>query len=462
MELETLKEHSKIHMIGIGGVSMSGMAEHLQHFGFTVTGSDLNESYNTHHLQELGVDIRIGHHPEMIKNADLVCYTAAIKEDDVEILEAKKLNKRLLERSELLGLITKAYKECICISGTHGKTTTTSMIANSFLKGNLDPTIEVGAYLKNIDGNNRIGNSDYFILEACEYVDSFLKFFPHTIVILNIDNDHLDYFKNIQNIKKSFLKFTNNLNETGTIIANFDDENTKEVIKKSSHNIITYGIENEDVNFWASDIKQDKYGYSSFTVYKDKEYFGDFSLNVHGKHNILNALATIVTCDLYGLSKESIKEGLKSFSGANRRFEKIGEYKGTLVIDDYAHHPTEIEATYLSSLEVPHNDVWAVFEPHTYSRTKSHLDEFAKVLKQFDHVILAPIYAAREKDTLGVSSFDIEKLIKKDNEKCLYLDSYEKIEKYLKENVKKDDIIILIGAGTINKVGYDLIKEDIC
>ncbi len=459
MKLDSIKMYKKIHMIGIGGVSMSGLAEHLTHFGFIITGSDANENNNTKHLKKLGLNILIGHHPEMINEADLIVYTAAIPKDDVEFIEAKKLNKKMMERSEFLGLITKCYEECICISGTHGKTTTTSMIATCFLRSNLDPTIEVGAHLNVINGNNRTGNSKYFILEACEYVDSFLKFYPHTEIILNIDNDHLDYFKNIDNIKKSFLEFTNRLNETGVIIANFDDENTKEVIKKANHKTISYGIDNQEANFLATNITYDDYGYPTFDVLKNSEYYDTITLNVFGKHNILNALATIATCDLYKINKNYIKDGLKEFTGASRRFEKIGEYKGIPVIDDYAHHPTEVASTLKCSEKLPHKRIFAIFEPHTYSRFTNHKEEFANVLKDFENILIADIYAAREVNNAGVSSKELEPLIKKYNKNCIYLGSYDKIITYLKENVKKGDVIITIGAGTINKVGYKLISE---
>lgn len=459
MTLDNLKKWTNIHMIGIGGVSMSGMAEHLTHFGFHITGSDAHESNNTSHLKEIGIDITIGHDTSKLDNAELVVYTAAIPTDDEEYNYAKKNNIPMMERSEFLGLLTKEYQECICISGTHGKTTTTSMIATCFLEANLDPTIEVGAYLKEINGNNRTGKSEYFILEACEYVDSFLKFYPKTEIILNIDNDHLDYFKNIDNIKASFKKFTEKLNEDGTIIANIDDENTKGILTNTTHHVITYGIHCQNADFKATNIKQNEFGFPIFDVTKKDKYYGSFELNVLGTHNILNALATIATCDLYELDIPTIQKGLLHFTGANRRFEKIGFYHNIPVFDDYAHHPTEIEATLKSSQDLPHHETWAIFEPHTYSRTKAHLNEFASILAKFDHIILAEIYAARETNTFNISSKDIVKLIKEKNPNCLFLENYDKIVEYLKEHIQENDIIITIGAGTINQVGYTLINE---
>lgn len=270
----------------------------------------------------------------------------------------------------------------------------------------------------------------------------------------------MDYFKNIENIKKSFLAFTNNLSETGTVIANIDDENTKEVLKNVTHTTITYGIKNANALFQAQNIILDSYGYPTFDCFKEKEYYDTYTLHVHGNHNILNALATIATSDLYHIKKEFIKAGLKKFTGANRRFECIGKYKGIPVIDDYAHHPTEIKTTLKCSQDISHHETWVVFEPHTYSRTKNHLEAFASVLKEFDHIILADIYAAREKNDCNISSIDLLNLIQKENPNCIYLNSYEKIISYLKENVKEKDIIITIGAGTINQVGYALIEDN--
>lgn len=459
MTLDNLKQWNKIHMIGIGGVSMSGLAEHLTHFGFIITGSDAKESENTKHLQKIGINITIGHQNKIIDQADLVVYTAAIPANDEEYMYAKQVGKPMMERSEFLGELTKCYQECICISGTHGKTTTTSMIATCFLEANLDPTIEVGAYLKQIKGNNKTGKSEYFILEACEYVDSFLKFHPHTEIILNIDNDHLDYFQNIDNIKKSFQKFTERLNETGTIIANLDDENTYDIIKNTTHNLISYGIENPKATFTAINIQKNKFGFPKFDVLKEQNFYGTFELNVLGTHNIQNALATIATCDLYKINLKNIQNGLLQFTGANRRFEKIGTYKNIPIFDDYAHHPTEIEATYKCSQDIPHHETWAIFEPHTYSRTKAHLNEFAEILSQFDHIILSEIYAARETNENNISSKDLETIIKKKNTNCIFLNSYEKILNYLKDNIKENDIIITIGAGTINQIGYTLKDE---
>lgn len=457
---EEFQKWGQVHMIGIGGVSMSGLAEVLNHFGVLVTGSDKEESNNTKHLKNIGLNVVIGHDISLVEKSDTVIYTAAIPKTDEEYLYAKQTGKKLLERSEFLGEITRCYQECICISGTHGKTTTTSMIATCFLEALKDPTISVGAYLDIILGNNRTGNSEYFILEACEYVDSFLAFSPKVEVLLNIDNDHLDYFKSIDHIKESFLKFTNCLRDGGLVIANKDDENTKEILKKIDKPYLTYGILEEDVTYRAKNIHMNSFSYPEFLVEKNGQEFGVFSLNVHGQHNIYNALATIATCDYYHIEKEDIKKGLQNFKGAKRRFELIGKYDEVLVFDDYAHHPTEIISTWKSSLEIPHQDTWVVFEPHTFSRTKDHLEEFASVLSLFSHVLLAPIYAAREVDDKSISSVDLEVLIKKKNPNCVCFLNYDDIIDYLKMHLKNGDILITIGAGPINKVGYSLITKD--
>ncbi len=453
-----LKKMGKIHMIGIGGVSMSGIAEFLKEKNIPITGSDACENQNTKHLKRLGIEIVIGSKKELVKKADTIIYTAAIAKTNPEYVYAQELGKKVLKRSEFLGEITKCFKECICISGTHGKTTTTAMLSLIFLEAKKDPTIQIGAYLKPINGNNKTGKSEYFILEACEYEESFLKFHPQTEIILNIDDDHLDYYQNIQNIKNAFLKFTDCLNKTGTLIANIEDKNTSEIIKKVKHPIITFGLQ-KNANFNAQNIKKDSYGYYSFDCYKNNIYYDTYTLKILGKHNILNALAAIATSDFYKIDKTAIKNALQNFTGASRRFELIGKYKGICIYDDYAHHPTEIKTTYLCTKEIPHHEVWAVFEPHTYSRTKDHLEEFAHILKQFDHIILSPIYAAREQKTDEISSKDLETLIKKENKNVCFLESYAKIVEYLKENVEQNDIIVTIGAGTINQVGYALLKE---
>ena len=458
--IENLKKYKNIHMIGIGGVSMSGIAAILNNWGFTITGSDWCESENTNKLNNLGINVSIGHNIDNIKNADIVVYSAAIKQDDPEIVEAKRLNIPTIERADFLGEITRCFKDTICISGTHGKTTTTSMISLCFIEGLQDPSIQVGAFLKQLDGNYRIGNSEHFILEACEYVESFLKFSPKAEIILNIDNDHLDYFKNFENIKNAFIKYVKLLPDNGFLVVNGDDKNCLDLPKYTNAKYISYGISNDNVNFRASNINFNNDGFAEFDVYFNNEFYEHFSLSVPGIHNVLNALSCIALCDFYGIDKAAIKSGLLKFTGAHRRFEFKGKLNGSSIYDDYAHHPTEIIATYNSLKNKKYNKSWVVFQPHTYSRTKNLLDDFANALINFDNIIVLDIFAAREKNTFNISSNDLVNKINliDSNKKAIYIEDFDKCVSYLKDNIKKDDIIITLGAGSVTEIGPLLLK----
>ncbi|MEG0826649.1 MAG: UDP-N-acetylmuramate--L-alanine ligase [Bacilli bacterium] len=445
-------KNKKVHMIGIGGISMSGIAEILIDFKAIVTGSDVTESKITKKLISQGVNIKYGHHPEMIKEADIVVYTAAISKEDPEKIEAINQNKILFERAEFLGQISKLYTNCLCISGTHGKSTTTSMVSLCFLEANLNPTIQVGALLPQINGNSFIGNKEYLIMEACEYVDSFLHFHPTAEIILNIDNDHLDYFKNLDNIKKSFKKYANLLPENGFLIVNNDDLNSKNIYAGIKATIVSYGIINS-ANYMAKNIISNDLGHYSFDCYYKDEFLVHIDLAVNGKHNVYNALATIALVKNYIFDIEVIKKGIENYHGIERRFEFIGKYKDVLIYDDYAHHPTEIATTIESVKQIKHNESWVVFQPHTYSRTKEHFDEFARILAEFDHVIIATIYAAREINTFNINEDMLVKKIKEYNDNAIYIDDIDKIVQFLKDNTKSNDLVITIGAGPINNVG---------
>jgi len=436
---------------------MSAIAELLKHWGIFVTGSDWAESEVTNMLIQNGINVTIGDDLENASKADLIVYSAAISKDNPELVLAREKNIPTLERADFLGEITKLYKETICIAGTHGKTTTTSMVGCSFLKAGLDPNIQVGAILKQLNSNYKIGNSDYFILEACEYVESFLKFYPKATIILNIDNDHLDYFKTFDNIKNAFIKFVKLLPSDGLLVVNGDDENCLDLKKYTNANFITYGINNEKSNFVAKNISFDDDGFSSFDVYYDNNYFDNIKLSVPGKHNVLNALATIALSHQYGLSKAAIKNGLLSFTGAHRRFEFVGKLNSASVYDDYAHHPTEIKATYNSLSNKKYNKSWVIFQPHTYSRTKNLLSEFADSLKDFDNIIITDIYAAREKNEYGITSSDLVTELNKLGKDAKYISDFEDIAMFLKENVKENDIVITLGAGTITNLGKIII-----
>ena len=459
--LDELKQYKHIHMIGIGGTSMSGIATILKKWGFYVTGSDANQSELVDKLIENNIPVIIGHDLENIKGANLVVYSAAIPEDDVEMLEAKRLGIQTMERSTFLGLITKAYKNTICVSGTHGKTTTTSMLSVCFLEAKKDPTIQVGAILKQIGGNYRVGNSDCFILESCEYVESFLKFHPRTEVILNIDNDHLDYFKDLDHIKNAFVKFVKLLPEEGLLVVNADDENCASLYKNTTAKIVTFGINNEKCNFIARNIAYDNNGFPLFDVYRNNTFYKSIKLSVPGLHNVYNALACIATCHEYGIEKETIKTALAKYTGAHRRFELVGETNGAYVYDDYGHHPTEIKAVYDAMKKKKYNRSWVVFQPHTYSRTKNLLADFAQVLSGFDNIIITDIYAAREKNTLGISSTDLVNQINinRIGKKAIYMSDFNEIAKYIRDRVMPNDIVLTIGAGTVTNIGPMIVNS---
>ncbi len=450
-------ENKKIHLIGIGGVSMSSIALMLKNMNATVTGSDIAENDYTKKLIDEGILVKYGHNTDLVNNADIVVYTAAIKEDDPERIAAKEGNKETYERAEFLGMIMKEFKNSLCISGTHGKSTTTGMVSLIFLEANLNPTIQVGAMLSQIDGNTHIGDSNYFVLEACEYVDSFLHFFPTGVIITNIDNDHLDYFKNLDNIKKSFYRYVGLIPEDGYLVKNNDDLNSSELQNHTKAKVITYGIKN-DADYKALNITINDLGHYSFDIYKDNDYLIHIDLNINGKHNVYNALASFALSHQYINDITVIKSGLEKYRGVGRRFEYLGTYNEAYIYDDYAHHPSEIKTTLASVKETKHNESWAVFQSHTFSRTKDHLDDFADVLSGFDHIIIAPIYPAREINTFNISEDMLVDKIKVNNKNVIYIDNFDDIENYLKENVKPQDLVITIGAGPVNKVANKIVK----
>lgn len=458
IEINDLSKYKHIHLIGIGGISMSAIAETLHKWDYLVTGSDCTKTEITDKLNSDGIKVTIGHDLENSKNADLIIYSAAIKEDDPEIILAKENSIPLITRGKFVGFLTKKYQESICVSGTHGKTTTTSMLSLCFINAKKDPSIQVGAMLKNIGGNYLIGKSEFFILESCEYQANFLNFFPKTEIILNIDNDHLDYYKTFDNVVKAFQDFAQIPDENGLVVANGDDKNCfalKDIVKAE---FISYGIENENSDFLAKNIEFDKNGFATFDVYKKDHFFGQFSLSVAGKHNVLNALACIAVCDYYKIDKDVIFESLKSFTGAERRLEYKGSFNDISVFDDYGHHPTEIQAVANAIKNKTYNESWVIFQPHTYSRTAAHLDSFAKVLQNFDHIILVDIYAAREKNTIGISSRDLANKIEETGKTAVYLSDFDDVVKYIKENAKPHDLVLTLGAGTVTEIGPMLVK----
>lgn len=448
-----------IHFIGIGGISMSGLAEILMGEGFTVSGSDAKESPLTKSLEAKGAKIFYGQRASNIMDStEAVVYTAAIHPDNPEFAKAKEKNLPMLTRAQLLGQIMRNYDTPIAISGTHGKTTTTSMVSHILLEGKCDPTISVGGILPAIGGNIRVGESETFVTEACEYTNSFLSFFPKISIILNIDADHLDFFKDLDDIRHSFRRFAELLPSDGTLIINADIPDYQEITKELPCRVVTYGLEQE-ADYQAKDITFDKYGHASFTVYKNGRKTGSYYLKVPGMHNVSNALASIALGHLLGLTEEVIIKGLGSFTGTDRRFQYKGEVAGVTVIDDYAHHPTEIEATLHAAGNYPHKKIWCVFQPHTYTRTKALLPEFAKALTLADHVVLADIYAARETDTLGISSEDLQKCIQELGTPCEYFPTFDEIENFLLENCSRGDLLITMGAGDVVNIGEHLLGK---
>lgn len=461
IEIEDLKPYKHIHLIGIGGVSMSGIAEILHACGFIVTGSDASQSENTDRLIKNHIPVKIGHDLENLEKANLVVFSAAIKKDDVELVRAKELNIPMIERGTFLGILTKSFKNTICVSGTHGKTTTTSMISLCFLQAGRDPSIQVGAYLKQLDANYRVGKSDYFIIEACEYVESYLKLFPKVEVILNIDNDHLDYFGSLENIVTSFSNYIKLIPDDGLLVINWDDDNCRKIAKYTNAKVLTYGIKNENANFVARNIVFNNNGFPTFDVYYNNTFYKTITLSIPGMHNVMNALACIAVCYNYGLEREDIKNALLKYTGAHRRFEYKGSFNDVNVYDDYGHHPTEIIATSNALKQKKYNKSWVIFQPHTYSRTKNLLNDFAKALINFDNIIVTDIYAARESNTYNISSKDLVDRITSLGRKALYIQDFDKIVKYVKENAKPGDIVLTLGAGTVTNIGPMLVEQEV-
>ncbi len=448
-----------VHFMGIGGISMSGLAEILLGAGFTISGSDRDESDLTKHLEALGARVNYPQAAENItEDIDLIVYTAAIHEDNPEFIAAKASGKPMLTRAELLGEIMENYARSIAVAGTHGKTTTTSMISQILLETADDPTISVGGILDAIHSNVHVGDSDVFITEACEYTNSYHSFFPKYNVILNVEADHLDFFKNLENVRASFKKFAGNTADDGILIINNEIDDVKYFTEGLKCQVVTYSLK-DDADIYPSEISYNEKGFASFVPVFRGKALERIELNVPGDHNISNALAAIALTMEMGVSYENIKAGLKKFGGAHRRFELKGTYKGATVIDDYAHHPTEISASLAAAANYPHNRVIVCFQSHTYTRTLSFLDDFAKALSVADMVVLADIYPAREPDIYGVSAKDIADRIEKLGTEVHYLGSFDACEKFLEKNLMNNDLLITMGAGDVYLVGEHLLEK---
>lgn len=446
-----------VYFMGIGGISMSGLAEILLEEGFTISGSDMKQSALTTQLEEKGVKIFYGQVASNITaGIDLVVYTAAIREDNEEWQAAKQMGIPMLTRAELLGQIMDNYGKSIAVSGTHGKTTTTSMISQVLLEAETDPTITVGGILSAINGNLRVGNSEVFISEACEYTNSFLNFRPKYSIILNVEAEHLDFFKDLDDVRNSFKKFAANTRADGATIINGEIENFEELVAGLPHRVLTYGFDSR-FDFYAEDITFDENACGMFTAMHEGSAIAEVHLNVPGMHNVSNALATIALATLMELPLDSLLAGLRKFGGANRRFQYKGQVDGVTIIDDYAHHPTEIAATLSAAANYPHKRLVLVFQPHTYTRTQAFLHEFADILSKVDVLVLADIYAAREKNTIGISSRDLLALVKEKGTECYYFPSFEEIEKFLLKNCVNGDLLITMGAGNVVEIGETLL-----
>lgn len=450
------KEH--IYFIGIGGISMSGLAEILASRGHQVSGTDVKETAVTKHLQSLGIHINFGHRAENITDdITLVVYTAAIHDDNPELRAAHEKGIRIMDRAHLLGQIMDEYHDSVAVSGTHGKTTTTSMVSEILLAAEKDPTITVGGILPTIGSNLRIGNSPYFVAEACEYFDSFLQFNPFVAIILNVESDHLDYFKTLENIRRSFHAFAQRVPDNGLLVISEKIDNVAELTDGLTCHVETFGL-SEKANWRAENIVHEADGRNSFDVYHNGAFFTTIHLHIPGEHNITNALAAIAASAFLGAAPEDCVKGLHHYTGTERRFQLKGKKDGITVIDDYAHHPTEIKAALAAAQNVQHNTTWCVFQPHTFSRTRFLFDEFGEAFGDADEIIIADIFAARETDDGTVSAAQLAERIAQTGKSARYVGDFAAIEAYLREHCKSGDLLMTVGAGDVYKIGENFLK----
>ena len=444
----------KGHLVGIGGVSMSSLAEVLQGMGITVTGSDMNESHNVQQLRQKGIHVFLGHRAENIPaDADFLVRTAAVHNDNPEVIYARAHNIPVYERSEAWGALSRDYSNALCIAGTHGKTTTTSMCTHILMAADRDPTVMIGGTLPLLNAGHRVGHGNTIVMESCEYYNSFLSFYPTVAVILNIEADHLDFFRDLADVEDSFRAFAERVPGYGNVVANYDDQNTMDTLKGLDRKIVTFGLSPE------ADVHAENVRYhgarSKFDIYYKNNFFTDVTLNVPGEHNVKNALAATAAAICLGVRPLSVKYGLAGFSAAGRRFEFKGKFNGADVYDDYAHHPGELKALLDTVEKLNYQRTVLVFQPHTYSRTRSLFDDFVKQLSRPDVLLLAEIYAAREQNTIGISSADLAAQI----EGSRFFPSFEELEAALRETAQPGDIILTVGAGNVFRVGEDLVGQ---
>lgn len=467
MNTDILKGKKHIHFIGIGGSGMYPLAQILHSQGYYLTGSDNNETETLEAVRKMGIPVFLGQRAENIEGADLIVHTAAIMADNPELIAAKASGVPVLERSELLGIVTSWYNNAICVSGTHGKTTTTSMITQILYTAKVDLSAFIGGKLPCIGGSGRAGKSDIMVCESCEFVDTFLKLYPDCAVILNIDEDHLDYFKNLENIIKSFHKFAEKA--TKALIINGDDANTLKAVEGiEGKEFITFGLDPKN-DYYAQNITRISGMETEYTLMHKGEEIGKIRLHVAGMHNVLNSLAAAAAAFYAGVDFESIRQGLSDFRGAGRRFELIGKEKGITIVDDYAHHPTELSVTLQAAMGMGYKRVWAVFQPFTFSRTSILLDDFAKALSIPDIAVLTDIMGSREKNTYNIFSRNLAEKI----DGCVYFpqdesaeytderkyENFQQVCDYVCENAQDGDLVITLGCGDVYKVAKMIYKK---
>ncbi len=462
MFFDNISKGQHVHMIGIGGISMSGLAEILLKWGYKVSGSDIKPSEITKKLQKSGIEVYVPHDSVNVEGADAIVYSAAIKQDNPELVRAKQLNLPIIDRATFLGEITRIYPRTVAVSGTHGKTTTTSMVAVTLSEANLDPTILVGGEVSAIGGNYKIGSSEFLVTEACEYVESFLKFYPYAGVVLNIEPDHLDYFTGIDHVKSAFEKFINRIPPDGIVIGNFDDSNVREIFQKAKRDFLSFGLDYEEADWKAANIVFNSKGCAKFDAVFKGKCKGNVQLLIPGIHNIYNALACIAVSFHFGIRFSTIKSSLEKFTGAKRRFEFKGIFNDITIVDDYAHHPSEVKATLKAAAGRSPGSLWCIFQPHTYTRTKALLSEFSTAFQWADKVIVLDIYAAREANTGQIHSKDLVNAINKVSNNAEYAADFEEAAKFILNQAAPGDLVLTMGAGDVYMIGEILLDSNSC
>ncbi len=459
METNNVKH---VHCVGIGGIGLSAVASVFLSKGCEVSGSDMKASQVTEALEKSGAKIHIGHAAENVDGADIVIYSNAVSPENPELLEAAKRGIPAVTRAEGLGALMEKYGQSVAVSGTHGKTTTTSMISLILEAAGKDPTVLVGGILDQFEGNVRIGGSGYFVTEACEYMDSFLKLRPWMEVILNIDSDHLDYFKDIDAIATSFKSFADSVPEDGFVIAYDSNPFVKAVTEDLACRVITFGF-SDSSDFYAKNIRFNEKGQPSFDLYNRGILRCNVQLSIPGEHNVSNALAAAAACTVMGIDMNVIERTLEGYTGTQRRFDITGKTAGGItLIDDYAHHPTEINATLSAAVNVPHRQIWCLFQPHTYTKTMALFDQFADAFERADKIILAEIYAAREKNIYKLSAKSLqEEIRRKHPDKDVYfIPDFDAMADFVVNNAVSGDLVLTMGAGDIYKVGEMILARD--